>query len=383
MESFNTDSGLRSHTTSDTEVYLLLRLANRMEEPKHSRAMMKLRKIMQYRNMRVPPKGASLVTGYPANKDFRESLKKFLKQTIKEHKEACIPLHMPTCKPVEGSFPTIAKMLNNFREFTKDWRMETDQECVCEKYRGVLPHSAFTENYHVATIGANLNALSEEAKTVAASSLAETIYPSKKNFERDLPREVVEYWKRHKIGTHLWGGDEGLKAKTVAWIRTEWEKHAQEIKDSRKITKDNIEEIKKKYPDLIWQFEDHRHTQLWAFCPKLYSDMLWRTFIPKSEGIHSRDEHGGRSTPADKSKTTKKSPERMPLDPEQTQTRQRTEKTSRKTTTVRILLAEEEKRFPNGKTSHTFCLFFLAASTSSSRESFSGRGKRNLWQQHF
>ena len=153
--SFELEKRLRCHKTPDVELYMLYRLANVLEEPKRSLARAKLKKTLAFRDLVIPSNAKPMVTGMLCHQLFKGSLKHFLSNTLGEHPEACIPLHIPKPGVVESKWKRLQDILWNFRKFTQGLHVDKRDgvHCVCERYRFLLPDSAWSADGHVAVSG--------------------------------------------------------------------------------------------------------------------------------------------------------------------------------------------------------------------------------------
>ena len=113
FSSFSLERGLRLHSTSQLELYLLHRMSNRLSEPKKSLARSKLVKALRYRGLPVPLSSAPLVLGCLAHSSSKANLRQLVRGLLLEHTEACIPLHIPKAGIVEGRWATLEHLFHS------------------------------------------------------------------------------------------------------------------------------------------------------------------------------------------------------------------------------------------------------------------------------
>lgn len=280
---FSIERRLRSHSAGEVELYLLYRMTNQLEEPKRTVARSRLRSIMQFRDMRVPGQSAALVIGALAHHTFKQSLRQFIRQLLLEHRHACIPLHVPHVGVVEARWLPLERLIHNWRSFTANWRPDTTHTCVCGQYRELLPDSAWSSDGHVAIPGSMLRGLSKSAFRAAASNTRETIFPSKTEFATKLLQAVSEFWRKSGLCSQPWGSLQQFESRVQAWVDLQWPAHTQALRTKELHCHRDVKEIQHKHSDLIWHCSDHQHTRLMGYCPALYSNLIYKTFVGTPE----------------------------------------------------------------------------------------------------
>lgn len=104
---------LRSHSTSDIQLYLMLRMSNRLEEPKKSQTRHKIKQVLDFKGLRIPPsRPTPIVIGSLSHAAFKSSLCNFVRKLLSEYPNACIPLHIPRVSVVEGRWATLESKVN-------------------------------------------------------------------------------------------------------------------------------------------------------------------------------------------------------------------------------------------------------------------------------
>ena len=277
---FEFEKQLRSHSTSAIEIYMLLRASNCLEEPKRGVAKSRIKSVMKFRDMIVPTSAQPLSLGALAHDSFRAHSKSFVKSLLQKHPEACIPLHIPEVGYVETKWRNLQDSLWGFKDFrSRPKSMLRHCECVCARFRTILPSEAWSADGHVAMRGYLATDLSKYAHAAAASNSKETIFPSFDQFTVAVKRAVGEFWQSNHICAEPWEGKSGLEARAVKWARAEFRLHQIAARSKQFVCASHVEEIKSKYGDLVWHCEDHRYTRLVGFCPSCTAGYCMQHFL--------------------------------------------------------------------------------------------------------
>ena len=225
VSSFKTERKLRSHSTSTVDLYFLFRLSNALEEPKRGRVRAKLTRAMQYKGLLVPRPAQPLRLGSLRHGSFVREARAFARKLLRESKDGCIPLHIPTGDVVETRWRSVQECLHNFRPFTRGLVQGHVAPCVCERYKNILPAEAWSADGHVAARGSILPELSTAAQAVAAGNARETIFPSRKRFEAHALSAFKQFFHSNQITAISASKFEDAVRQ---WARAQWETHVRE-----------------------------------------------------------------------------------------------------------------------------------------------------------
>ena len=237
---------------------------------------------MEFRGMSIPVGAPPLVIGALAHGSFRASLRKFIRGLVMEHKDACIPLHVPRVGIVEGRWKTLGSQVHNFRTFTRNWQQGEIYECVCSKHSG-LHEKAWSSDGHVAVPGHRLVDISSQAVALASRNSNDTLFPTQGVFKESLVAAALKFWRDNRMGMQPWGREKGLRDKLLAWVESQWPLHCQALHEQGEHVPREVREIRKVYGDLVWHCADHKHTCMVGYCPLLYSRLLASTFFENPE----------------------------------------------------------------------------------------------------
>ena len=238
---------------------------------------------MHFRDMRVPRHSTGLTLGVLSHAGFKQSAKSFVRGMLLEHREVCIPLHIPRVGLVESRWTTFEQLIHNWRKFTREWDPEAHYACVCHRYRDKFPDCAFSADGHLAVPGDLLVELPARALLTASSNTKETVYPSLDKFIEKLTEAIMTFWQHHGLCTSPWGTPQQLQDRIAKWARSQWQLHVDNAASKDLLCARDVQVIRHQYADLIWHCGDHQHTRLFGYCPALYSSLLRKTFFNNAE----------------------------------------------------------------------------------------------------
>ena len=255
---------LGHHSLSPKELYRLLRVATSLEEPKRSKLRAELKMALNRRFLTVPSAPCPLKLPSLAHESYRKEVKELL-QVLRAHSiTEAIPHHLPPVSFVETAWPSINKIIGNFRR-------PNCQGCRCHIFRH-LDKSCFSGSGHLVLEGQNLkNALNLESDIVFWSS-KQAFWPTLQEFQDCVRKGIEDYWNHHFLPFPY---REEMMSIVEQWTLRQWQLHAspQNLAKAR-----DLEKLRRAASWLIFSSEDHCATKIVAFCAKLHYDVTVRTF---------------------------------------------------------------------------------------------------------
>ena len=153
--------------------------------------------------------------------------------------------------------------------------------CPCKKLAAILPPRAITDGGHVAADSHDL----EEAGLLAPkfifllrSNTEETVAPTKQFFTQEILGAIERYTLANSLSLGPVGTPKQLRRLIMQFINAQWDKHVAASKGTWQHCYKTVKELRERYPEYIWQDEDHAYTKAVLYCPRQYHDQVCATF---------------------------------------------------------------------------------------------------------
>ena len=219
------------------------------------------------------------MTIYLRHEDFPHELSRWIQSLISQ--AGGIPFHRPKGAVVERKGRTIAQCLFNNRAFMESFEYAKQPKCPCRKLAAMLPPRALTTSGHVA---ADVNDL-EEAELVSPkfvhllrSNTEETVAPTKQYFTQEILKAVERYTLANNLSLGPVGSPKQERRIIMQLINTQWTKHIEACQGAWQHRYETVKALRERFPEYIWQDEDHAYTKAVMYCPRQYHNQVCETF---------------------------------------------------------------------------------------------------------
>lgn len=263
---------VRSLAVSPEELYGLYRLGGYLEEPMRSRARTLLSQAMKFRKLNVPRKNKALILPFLASPSFKRDILLFLKQFVQRHKRFAIPLHLPTCKPVEGSHQKIADCLFNYKQWATQVQDLKDLRSVCTCAKVPFLTNAVTwYGGHIASSASTFR-LPPDIVSLLKSHVQSSFYSSKHVYLRKV-HTAFEAWLKHH-GLPMCAVPE-----LVAYVSELWPQHLTCAKHESRFTSKQVFFAKSQLETFfVIHCADKESGHAMCYCPALYFSTMRNTW---------------------------------------------------------------------------------------------------------
>jgi hypothetical protein len=250
-------------------LYAYKRMLPHVSTQKQSVGNINLRRVFRIRKLQWPRRAIPLSTPLMAHQSFKQDLKEFLRSIINRHKYMCLPLHIPKATVVESKYMTIGKILHNFREVP----VLSDTSavvCKCQALQSQYPE-LLVHGGHIASpldkFGENLNPI---LRDICKFSSNAGVYPDQEKLQGQIINNIIVWLKHHG----MW--KTSLQPLIVQFMQGQLVQHQLHVVDRFQV--DDVLQLRSLLPHMIFHCEDHKASCLMVYCPKLYAEMLSRTF---------------------------------------------------------------------------------------------------------
>ena len=185
--------------TSVHDLYVLLKMGDRVDEPQRSFITHKLHKILAVRGLHVPRQERALVTPMLLHGTYKLNVLTFLKDLIHTCRPALLPLAKPRGQVVEGRWRTIEDELFNLKHTVRMLDFESKPTCVC--YTTPLARTAATG--HIAAAGDEIaRQLGNPGclEKLLLGNASEPMFPSFTMYNSKWIGNVLQYCRDNHIG---------------------------------------------------------------------------------------------------------------------------------------------------------------------------------------
>ncbi|CAE7585122.1 unnamed protein product [Symbiodinium sp. CCMP2592] len=275
-QEFEVSKELRSGKHDAETVTLLYRLANYMEQPWRSKARARLRKVLQFKNASIPKHNKPLKVPLLAHASHRTNIEKHLVRLSRTHRHVLIPYHLPTKTVQEATHPSLQQVLwNHNRKVTDMGRHWKPTECQCAKFIKQHPRAQVHEG-HVVT-GLETLQLPHTHQTFRSVSAGNAFYSSKQRIKRQH-QEQFQRWLKH----HQFPRDQRILDDFDTFFEQEWKHHKLQLLREPRLTHRLAKNILAMIPDdYIVHNEDHANAHLMIYCPNIYNQAAYNTWMDK------------------------------------------------------------------------------------------------------
>ena len=202
LKAFKACQLLRNSNYPEIRIYALYRQAKNMEEPYQSKALHKLKKIMQYRNMTIPRQAIPLKLPFLAHRAFKQHVQQWIKRQRMSYLNLTIPLHLPNKSVVEVSHPTLGQKLYNWKQAMRSWTSNSRPACTCTTFLQDHPEAPRTTEGHLAAAAYEIHTLPSTIKEIMTSSAQDSYYSAKQLYIQESVRTVAKWAEHHHLPQH-------------------------------------------------------------------------------------------------------------------------------------------------------------------------------------
>ena len=261
---------LRSNDGGLTLCYALRRLANNTQEPFRTLSLNAIDASIQWWRGKPAPKATALRAPWCLAPDLQHTLKKFLRQWHVKMLAHQVPCHTPSFKTVFIKHAAVLDILCNHKKAIDDWSTTNPAKCCCKSWSCYKSAALNPSDSHWVLSGSLLHSqLEPDLAVIAEGSLANKVFPSKKEFQNQL-----------RVGLKNWTKRNGLpsmpQADIIELCHHLWHQHLSQI--TNHITKQSIGRLQDTFDGAIFHCEDKQASSLRIFCPCIYYDSIEKTF---------------------------------------------------------------------------------------------------------
>ncbi|CAE7679264.1 unnamed protein product [Symbiodinium sp. CCMP2592] len=275
-QEFEASKELRSGKHDSETVTLLYRLANHMEQPWRSKARARLRKVLQFKNASIPKHNKPLKVPLLAHASHRTNLEKYLVRLSRTHRHVLIPYHLPTKTVQEATHPSLERALwNHKRKVTDMGRHWKPTECQCAQFIKQHPRAQVHEGHVVTGLETlQLHSTNQIFQNIGAGN---AFYSSKKRIKKQH-QEQFQRWLKH----HQFPRDQRILDDFDDFFEQEWKQHRLQLQREPRLTHRLAKNILGMIPDdYIVHNEDHANAHLMIYCPNIYNQAAYNTWMDK------------------------------------------------------------------------------------------------------
>ena len=261
---------LRSNDGGLTLCYALRRLANNTQEPFRTLSLNAIDASIQWWRGKPAPKATALRAPWCLAPDLQQTLKKFLRQWHVRMLAHQVPCHTPSFKTVFIKHAAVLDILCNHKQAIDDWSTTNPATCCCKSWSCYKSAALNPSDSHWVLSGSLLHShLQPDLAVIAEGSLANKVFPSKKEFHNQL-----------RLGLRNWTKRNGLPSMPQSDItdlcHQLWHQHSSQI--TNHITKQSIGRLQETFDGAIFHCEDKHASSLRIFCPCIYYESIEKTF---------------------------------------------------------------------------------------------------------
>ena len=183
------------------------------------------------------------------------------------HQVSC---HTPSFNTVFIKHAAVLDILCNHKQAIDDWSTTIPATCCCKSWSCCKSAALNPSDSHWVLSGSLLHShLKPDLAVIAEGSLANKVFPSKKEFQNQL-----------RLGLKNWTKRNGLPSMPQSDItdlcHLLWQQHLSQITDH--ITKQSIGRLQDTFDGAIFHCEDKHASSLRIFCPCIYFESIEKTF---------------------------------------------------------------------------------------------------------
>ena len=248
----------------------LRRLANNTQEPFRTLSLNAIDASIQWWRGKPAPKATALRAPWCLAPDLQQTLKKFLRQWHVRMLAHQVPCHTPSFKTVFIKHAAVLDILCNHKQAIDDWSTTNPATCCCKSWSCYKSAALNPLDSHWVLSGSLLHShLQPDLAVIAEGSLANKVFPSKKEFHNQL-----------RLGLRNWTKRNGLPSMPQSDItdlcHQLWHQHSSQI--TNHITKQSIGRLQETFDGAIFHCEDKHASSLRIFCPCIYYESIEKTF---------------------------------------------------------------------------------------------------------
>ena len=149
---FNLQRKLRSSAFSLQHIYAVRKLSSNHDEPPGSTVL--LQKILVLEGGVKPP--TSKPMPMLSHKEFRGTLRSWLRQAAISRNDFLVPFHLPPCNVVAASRLSLGELVGNHHKMMEEFDWDTPPSCPCQAFKQRHPEAQMAkhpndDSQHVAT----------------------------------------------------------------------------------------------------------------------------------------------------------------------------------------------------------------------------------------
>ena len=191
---------LRSNDGGLTLCYALRRLANNTQEPFRTLSLNAIDASIQWWQGKPAPKATALRAPWCLAPDLQKTLKKFLRQWHVRMLAHQVPCHTPSFKTVFIKHAAVLDILCNHKQAIDDWSTTNPATCCCKSWSCYKSAALNPSDSHWVLSGSLLHShLQPDLAVIAEGSLANKVFPSKKEFQNQLRLGLKNWTKRNGL----------------------------------------------------------------------------------------------------------------------------------------------------------------------------------------
>ena len=191
---------LRSNDGGLTLCYALRRLANNTQEPFRTLSLNAIDASIQWWRGKPAPKATALRAPWCLAPDLQHTLKKFLRQWHVKMLAHQVPCHTPSFKTVFIKHAAVLDILCNHKKAIDDWSTTNPATCCCKSWSCYKSAALNPSDSHWVLSGSLLHSqLEPDLAVIAEGSLANKVFPSKKEFQNQLRIGLKNWTKRNGL----------------------------------------------------------------------------------------------------------------------------------------------------------------------------------------
>ena len=216
------------------------------------------------------PKATALRAPWCLAPNLQQTLKTFLRQWHAKMLAYQVPCHLPSFKTVFIKHAAVLDILCNHKQAIEDWSTSNPAICCCKSWSAYKSAALNPSDSHWVLSGSLLQShLAPDLAVISEGSLANKVFPSKKEFHNQL-----------LLGLRNWTKRNGLPSMPLSNIadlsHNLWQQHSSHI--THHITKQSIGRLQEAFEGAIFHCEDKQASSLRIFCPCIYYEAIGKTF---------------------------------------------------------------------------------------------------------